>query len=194
MTGSDSGSPSGRGAGTGSGRGRGRRARRQLDRDSAWDYLLDLLSRQAYTVHQLRQKLARRDVAAETADELLTRLAELGLVDDDAYAERFVAGRSSSHGRLALRRDLLRRGVDEEVLSPHVGALGSQQQAAAATELLRKNAWRYRPSDPPEDADDHERSLWLRRAEAKARAFLGRRGFDPDAVQEAISVVGWFEE
>ncbi len=185
---------SGSSSGEGSGPGPRRRAARLLDRDGAWEYLLDLLSRQAYTVHQLRQKLTRRGVAASTADELMTRLEELGLADDDAYAERFVAGRSSSHGRFALRRDLLRRGIDEEVLAPHVGALSTQQQASAAADLLRKNAWRYQPADPPDGVDDYERSLWLRRAEAKARAFLGRRGFDPDAVQAAISRVGWFEE
>ena len=174
---------------------RTRRAPREpMGRDRAWEYLLDLLGRQAYTVEQLRQKLARRKVDTPTADELLARLEELGLVDDAAYAERFVEGRSATHGRFALRRDLLRRGVEEEVLTPHVEALSSEQQENAATELLRKNAWRYEPTDPPSGDDDYERSMWLRRAEAKARAFLGRRGFDPDAVQAAIGRVGWFEE
>lgn len=165
-----------------------------LGRDRAWEYLLDLLSRQAYTVSQLAQKLARRGVDESTSQELLGRLEELRLVDDDAYAERFVAGRAATHGRYALRRDLLRRGVDEEVVTPHVESITAQQQESAAADLLRKNAWRYRPTDPPTGDDDYERSLWLRRAEAKARAFLGRRGFDPDTVSAAISVVGWFEE
>lgn len=171
-----------------------RSAKEPLDRDRAWEYLLDLLSRQAYTVSQLAQKLARRGVDEPTSQELLERLEELRLVDDDAYAERFVAGRAGTYGRFALRRDLLKRGVDEDVLTPHVESLTAEQQESAAAELLRKNAWRYRPIDPPSGEDDYERSLWLRRAEAKARAFLGRRGFDPDTVSAAISGVGWFEE
>lgn len=177
------------------GRRRKRRATKEpLDRDRAWEYLLDLLSRQAYTVSQLAQKLGRRGVEEETGQELLVRLQELGLVDDDAYAERFVAGRAATHGRFALRRDLLRRGVDEEVLTPHVESLGPKQQESAAAALLRKNEWRYRPGEPPAGDDDYERSLWFRKAEAKARAFLGRRGFDADAVSAAIAEVGWFEE
>ncbi len=170
-----------------------RRGRQPLGRERAWEYLLDLLSRQAYTVSQLRQKLAIREVPEDVSSELLARLGELGLVDDDAYAERFVAGRSTTHGRFALRRDLLRRGVDEDVLAPHVGSLDPEQQAAAATELLRKHAWRYRPTDPP-DLGEFELVQWSRRAEAKARAFLGRRGFDPDSVEAAVRATGWFEE
>jgi len=174
----------------------GASAPRPPTRERAWEYLLNLLTRQDYTVAELRSKLARRGVGGDTAEELLARLVELGLVDDEAYAERYVSSRSQSHGRIALRRELVRRGVDEEVVEPHLDTLDPEQQASAATALLRKNAWRYRPEEPDAEAgaeDDHARFARLKRAEARARAFLARRGFDPDAVQAAIEAVGWFE-
>ncbi len=184
-------------------RGRGRtapgeepKAPRPPTRERAWEYLLNLLTRQDYTEAELRRKLARRGVEEAMAEELLARLVELRLVDDASYAERFVASRRLSHGRLALRRELSRRGVEEEVAEPHLGGLDPGQQAAAATALLRKNAWRYRPEEPAADAgeeDEHARFARLKRAEARARAFLARRGFDPDAVQTAVEAVGWFE-
>ncbi len=165
-----------------------------MTRERAWEYLLNVLARQAYTVAELRSKLARRGVEEAMGEELLGRLVELKLVDDAEYAERYVAGRRQTHGRLALRRDLARRGVAEEVLAPPLGALDASQQASAAADLLRKNAWRYRPAEPEEDAEDDERTRFelLRKAEAKARAFLARRGFDPDAVEAAVEAVGWF--
>jgi regulatory protein len=184
-------------AGSGAGEGAAREdARRPASRERAWEYLLNLLTRQDYTVAELRAKLARRGVEEGLAEELLARLVELRLVDDASYAERYVSNRRLSHGRLALRRELVRRGVDEQVAAPHLGALDPDQQAAAATALLRKLAWRYRPAEPDEgegEEDEHARFVRLKRAEARARAFLARRGFDPEATQSAIEAVGWFE-
>ncbi len=170
--------------------------RRPPTRERTWEYLLNLLTRQDYTVAELRAKLARRGVEEGLAEELLARLVELSLVDDESYAERFVSSRRLSHGKLVLRRELIRRGVDEQVAAPHLGALDREQQAAAAAALLRKNAWRYRPQEPAEaegEEDEHARFVRLKRAEARARAFLVRRGFDPEASQAAIEAVGWFE-
>jgi regulatory protein len=169
---------------------------RPFTRERAWDYLLNLLARQDYTVAELRAKLSRRGLEEATTEELLARLVELRLVSDEAYAERYVASRSGTRGRIALRRELARRGVEEEVAAPHLGALSPEQQAEAATALLRKNAWRYRPPEPDPDEpeeDEHARFLRLKRAEAKARAFLARRGFDPEASQTAIEALGWFD-
>lgn len=170
-------------------------------REQAWEYLLLLLGRQAYTLAELRRKLERRG-AGELADELLARLVELRLADDAAYAEQYVAARSASRGRMALARELRAKGVDAELVGTEVGKLPHAQQVAAARELLERNAWRYRPQPGTGDgltggaggSLDAERAAFeaLRRAKAKAFAFLARRGFEPDAVAEAIGAVGWF--
>lgn len=172
-------------------------------REQAWEYLLLLLGRRAYTLSELRRKLERRG-AGELADELLARLQELRLADDAAYAEQYVAARSASRGRMALARELRAKGVDEDLVGSEVGKLPHAQQVAAARELLERNAWRYRPqpvagggtAGSAGGTPDAERAAFdtLRRAKAKAFAFLARRGFEPDAVAEAIAGVGWFAQ
>lgn len=142
-----SGSPSDRRA-----RGRRRREpgeRAPPDRQQAWDYLLNVLSRQAYTKAELRAKLARRKVPESLAEELIGRLAELNLVDDSAYAEQYVSSRRESRGRLALSAELKRKGVADEIVAARVGSLEEEQQLAAAVGILRKHAWRYRPEEAP---------------------------------------------
>ena len=172
------------------------------DRQQAWDYLLNILSRQAYTVMELRNKLNRRRIEEPLADELIARLIELRLVDDEGYAEQYVTSRQAARGRLALRTELLRKGVAEDLVDERVGRLGDDQQLAAAVALLRKHAWRYRPTvdehestKPPADDENDDEYATLRRlrqAEAKAKSFLARRGFSPDVVIAAIDQVGWF--
>lgn len=186
-----------RGRRRGSRRGDGGGGEREApDRQQAWDYLLNVLSRQAYTVAELRKKLARRRVPEELGEELLARLGELGLVDDRSFAEQYVSARREVRGRLALRAELRRKGVAEDIVEARVLGLGDGQQLSAAVGLLRKHAWRYQPAQGEEDAsatDEYEARNELRRAEAKARSFLARRGFSPDVVAAAVEQVGWFE-
>jgi len=117
----------------------------QLEPDRAWDYLLRLLAQRAYTVSELDTKLRRRGIGAEDAAALLERLGELQLVDDAAYAERYVASRRETRGRIALRRELQRKGVDEALVERELRDLDGDDQVRAAEALLRRNAWRYAP-------------------------------------------------
>lgn len=185
---------------------RPRRGPRPLrDRQHAWNYLLNLLARQSYTVAELRTKLTRRGVAAPLAEELLARLEELELVNDETFASHYVATRRTVRGRLALRQELRRKGVAADIVEVRLGPLDDRQQLQAAVALLEKNAWRYRPggndaeagTDPGADTDsDNDAADFAarHRAAARAKAFLARRGFTPDIVNSAVQNVGWFDE
>lgn len=166
---------------------RGRRPPQPLTRDTAWNYLLDLLSRRMYTTAELARKLQRRGLDPDLGAALVDRLTELGLVDDATYADLYVSTRSATKGRLGLRQELRQKGVAPEITEARLAELTPDDQLAAATALLRKNAWRYRPGEP----DTTDRLVALK-ARAKAFAFLARRGFSVDASQGALEAVGWF--
>lgn len=164
-------------------------ARKLLDKESAWDYLLWLLGRRMYTAAELTRKLEKRGLGAETAEELIARLTELKLIDDASYTDMYVSSREASRGRLGLMQELRRKGVAQEVVEARLEELTPEAQLAAATALLRKNAWRYRPEEGA--TSDTEARL---KARAKAFAFLARRGFTVAAAQDAVAAVGWFDE
>ncbi len=192
-----------------------------LNRERAWTYLLDLLTRRDYTEAELRDRLRRRGVGDDDADGLLARLRELGLADDARFAEQYVASRRGSRGRLALRAELRRKGVEASLVERELDPLSEAQQVAAATALLQRNAWRYRPGssapraaggkalppggdasasadlapedegDPGSEAEARRRALKER---ARAFAFLARRGFTADVATAAIHELGWWLE
>lgn len=162
-----------------------------------------MLARQSYTVAELRRKLSLRGVTGAPAEELLTRLQELRLVDDAVYTEQYVASRKASRGKLALGNELRRKGIAEDLATAHVGSLTQAQQLAAATALLHKHAWRYRPATDTSAPDTVDEGVpppefaaraRLMKARAKALAFLARRGFTADVAQSAIDGSGWFED
>lgn len=196
------------------GNGRRRRPPGPLSPERAWDYLLFLLSRRMYTTAELTDKLLRRGIDEAEAARLVVRLADLKLVDDVVYTDQYVNSRSSSRGRLGLRRELTRKGVAPELVEERLTELTPEGQLAAATALLRKNAWRYEPQaaqepqaaeepqageepqaaeEPPGGEERLRREARLR-ARSKAFAFLARRGFTVDAAQGALEAVGWFDD
>lgn len=180
-------------------RGRRERKPKPFTPERAWNYLLFLLSRRAYTVAELRERLLRRGLPDGEAEPLLTRLQELKLVDDAAYAEQYVRSRKQARGRLVLRRELTRKGVGEELVEQEMAGLSPTQQADAATELLLKNAWRYQPAPKEAGPDgvlsDEQAYAWRQqmfKARGKAFGFLARRGFGAEAAAQALERVGWF--
>ena len=102
--------------------------------------LLDALTGQARSRKELRDKLAKKDVPDELAERLLDRFAEVGLVDDEAFARSWVESRQRSRGlaRRALAQELRRKGVDDETARTALDDLDPAQEEHAARDLVRK--------------------------------------------------------
>ena len=140
--------------------------------ERAWNYVLWLLGRQAYTTGQLKDKLSRKGATEETVAKVLEKLTELKLVDDALYAEAFVRSRSRNKGAIRLRQELFRKGVAEPLVDKAVGELGEAAQLESALALAEKNLWRWK-------GEPRERY-------AKAYAFLARRGFPVEVVRGVL--------
>lgn len=104
----------------------------------ALDAGLNLLSRRAHSRAEVRRKLGRRGYGEEEVESTVARLAELGYLDDRAFAEGHVRRRSSGLGRLALSAELAARGVDRAVADEALGGLDADGQLAAATRLAER--------------------------------------------------------
>ena len=102
--------------------------------------LLDQLTGRARSRKELSDKLRSKDVPEELATRLLDRFEEVGLVDDEAFARTWVAGRHSAKGlaRRALAQELRRKGVDDEVAREALDELDPAEEEAAARALVRK--------------------------------------------------------
>ena len=105
---------------------------------------------------QLEQKLRQRGCDPEVAERVLDRMAEVGLVDDEAYAEMLVRARHSGRGwpagpwltscasrastrRLPTRRSRQVGAADER----RAGRAARREEAPVAARALRRG------SDPP---------------------------------------------
>lgn len=89
---------------------------------------------------QLEKKLRQRGCDDEVAARVLDRMTEVGLVDDEAYAQMLVRSRQSGKGlaRRALAHELRKQGIDQAVADEALGQVGAGDERVKAEQLVAK--------------------------------------------------------
>jgi regulatory protein len=142
-----------------------------------------LLARGPRTEHQLRQRLEGAGIEPAVVERALTRLRDLGLVDDLAYARRWIEERTLRTGRgaEALLAELEAKGVDRDTAEKAMGEVGLDEAALARN-------WAIRLLNKVQDRPLAEQG-------ARLRTMLLRRGFSEEAARAgALAVLppeGW---
>ncbi|MDQ1537453.1 MAG: regulatory protein [Actinomycetota bacterium] len=89
---------------------------------------------------ELMQKLAQRGCATDVAATVLDRMTEVGLVDDEAYAQMLVrsqqAGRGLAKGGLA--RQLRTKGIEDDVAAEALASISDADEWDRARALVDK--------------------------------------------------------
>ncbi|MFP5346964.1 MAG: regulatory protein RecX [Actinomycetes bacterium] len=90
--------------------------------------------------HQLRQAMDRRLVPPDVAEQVLDRLEEVRLVDDEAFAHGYVRYRQRERGLAprALASELRTKGVDSETVAVALEQVDPEDERRAAEELVRR--------------------------------------------------------
>jgi regulatory protein len=112
---------------------------------------LRLLTAAPRTRTQLAQALHRRGVPTQAAEAVLSRFADVGLIDDAAFARAWVESRHYSRGlsRRSLSAELRRQGVQTEEIREAVDSLDPEQEVATARRLVEQKMASTR-GQPPE--------------------------------------------
>jgi len=133
----------------------------------AKDICLRLLQFRPRTRAELQQALARKGIDADVTEGVLSRLDEVGLIDDKAFAEMWVRSRHTYEGlgRRALAAELRRKGVDESVTTEAVATVDPDSEEARARQLVRK---KLRTLPPTADTSTTVRRL---------ASLLARKGY-----------------
>jgi len=144
--------------------------------DSAYQAALKILSRRDYFLAELRGRLVQKEFNADEVDDALRRCAELGLLDDERVARRFVELRAVSRGwgPRRLEAELRQRGVDKG-LAAAAARLEPEDLGGALDSALRRTEIRA-PND------------WWRLPDRRARMIssLIARGFEASDAIDAV--------
>ncbi|PTR26642.1 regulatory protein [Rhodococcus sp. OK519] len=146
----------------------------------AKDVCLRLLTDRARSRAELEQKLAQKGYPQAVTQRVLDRLAEVGLVDDAAFAEQWVHSRHtySGKGRRALSMELQRKGIDQQISADALSQISSDDEYERAAELVRRKLIRTTSADIA-DRDDREKLM------RRLVGMLARRGY-PSSMSFAV--------
>ena len=108
------------------------------------------LERQPRTRVQLESALAKRHVPAEVAAAVLDRLADVGLIDDSAYARMLVHSRTVTKGaaRRSLRVELRRKGCSDDIIAEALALVTDDDERRMAARLVEARLRRLTGLDP----------------------------------------------
>jgi regulatory protein len=106
--------------------------------ERAREICLRLLAVRPRTRTELATALRQRGIADEVAAEVLARYADVGIIDDRAFARAWVSSRHHGRGlaRRALATELRHKGVDSETVGLALDELDAETEAATARALV----------------------------------------------------------
>ena len=142
---------------------------------------LRLLEARPRTRAELTAALRKRGVPGPAGEEVLDRFAEVGLIDDAAFASSWVTSRQAGRGlaRRALAGELRRKGVAADTVQEAVAELDPEVEVETARTLVRRRL----------------RTMSGVSAEARFRRLVGmlaRKGYPPGlatrVVREGLAV------
>lgn len=137
----------------------------------------------------MRDRLTRKGFEPDVVDEVMARLEQHKLLDDEEFASEWVRSRhlNSAKGRVALRHELRTKGVDELIISEALADIDPDDEREIASGLVAR---RLTPSVVDRIGGDRaERDKAMRRLVG----MLVRRGYSQslafEVVGEALSAL-----
>lgn len=137
---------------------------------------MNLLQSRDYTRRQLEDKLKQGEYPQECIDEAVAYVESYGYIDDERYARDYIEYHLASKSRTRIEADLLRRGIDKDVVRRTFIQLADQgveqDEMALVCDLLRKKKYYAETA--------------TRQEQQKMYGFLYRKGFRPDIIGRAL--------
>lgn len=151
---------------------------------TTYDRALSLLAFRARSVAELRKRLLAAGAPAGEVETTIARLIDQKLLDDADFARQFARTRSQGMGasRLRIRQELGRKGVARSVADEAITELEEEDGVdfSASIHRVAERKWKTLLGGGL-DAPTSRRRLY---------GFLARRGYSPDEIRAAMSVIG----
>lgn len=175
-----------------------RREQREPDdpEQRARQICLRQLSLAPKTRAQLHDALTKRAIPGDVADTVLSRFADVGLIDDVAFAKAWVESRHYSKGLAgrALKAELRRRGVADDDIKEAVETLDPDAEVETARRLVERKLASTK-GQPAETRTRRMAGMLARKGYPAGLAFrVIREALEAEAAADAATGGAGFDE
>lgn len=122
--------------------------------------------------------LSRKGFSSEEIQEVIDHLRHQQWLDDAQFAQSWIHHRQkvSPRGQSALRWELRKKGVKEEIIEQSLESFGEREEFASAQKIALKKLKQYQKLPLPE-------------AQQKLVCYLQRRGFSGEVIQQILQLL-----
>ena len=108
--------------------------------ERAYEKALTFLERKSRTEAEVRERLDRSGFAEDVITEALDRLRNVGLVDDEDYAERYLeALRAKGRGQRRIADEMRRKGLPDDIVRVRIEeSITREDEITSASEIAEK--------------------------------------------------------
>ncbi len=148
--------------------------------EQARNLCLRLLTARARTRAELAGRLAKRGYPDDVSERVLDRLAGVGLVDDEDFAQQWVRSRQANagKGKRALAAELRTKGVADDVIAGVLADVDQDSERTRATQLVADKLRRERLANEADDVKVARRLVGM----------LARRGYGQSMAFDVVKV------
>jgi regulatory protein len=139
-------------------------------------YALRLIELKPRSVHEIRDKLAKKGIDKAEIEAVILTLETIGLLDDVKFARDWIENRQHFRpmGVIRLRQELFAKGIDREIMDQAIADYKSNtDEFPAALDLARRKMKLYRKLD-------------AEAAKRRLAGFLARRGYEVSVVSRVL--------
>jgi regulatory protein len=151
------------------------------DEASTYERALSLLEHRARSVAELRRKLIQKGAPKAEVDDVLARLLDQKLLDDADFARQFARAKITGTGasRIRILQELRHKGVANDVAERALEELDDEEGIDPSASIQRVAEKKWRALAKLDDVTRRRRLY----------AFLARRGFNPEEIREALTLL-----
>lgn len=135
-----------------------------------------LLSFRPRSEKELQEKLFEKKFDSKIVEEVISRLKELGYLNDREFAKAWVLERKAKKGKIALKQELLRKKISKDLIEGVLEELDPELEFKAAKDLIEKKKI-------------FQKKFKGRELRNKITGFLLRRGFGYEIIKKILGTL-----
>ena len=136
-------------------------------------YALGYLAKYSTTERTLYNKLTEKSYPSDVSKHVISRMVEYGYLNDQYYAERFVASKITKLGKSRLKSELYARGIASDIIAQVLDDTSDDEILESAIQVGQK--W------------FNSHYLDTKEDEMKLIRFMQYRGYDFSVIKKVIS-------
>lgn len=145
---------------------------------NVYNYALSVLSRNAKSEKQLRDKMQEKGYDRQFIDSAIIRLKQQKYLDDERYSEMLISSKISisKYGKRKIKETLYERGINREIIDEKLSQISDEDELERACNLGAKKIRTLK------EEDTLKKSI-------KLSNYLINKGFEFSIVKKAVSIL-----